>query len=440
MTGISSKITGYLILGLLPLGGFSPPSSSPAQKAEELARAVEPKVLAWYKDLHQHPELGLEETRTAGIVAAHLRSLGIETRTGVGKTGVVGLLRGGQPGPLVALRADMDALPVTEMTDLPYSSKVKTVYRGAEVGVMHACGHDAHTAILMGAAEVLSQLRSEFTGTVMLVFQPAEEAALPGERSGAELMLEQGLFDEIARPEAIFALHTSPGLRTGQFAVREGPAMASEDNVIIVVRGVGTHASRPWDGIDPITIAAQMLTQLQTIVSRQVNIARAPAVVSFGTIHGGVHANIIPDEVQLEGTIRAFDQDMRVEIQESLKSMVENVAESFGTTAEVSIRPVNPVTVNDPALARRMRPTLEAVAGRDNVFESELILGTEDFANYAMSVPGMYAFMGITGPHRDPADAPANHSAYFQVDEETFVPGVHMMTRLALDFLETSKE
>ena len=368
-----------------------------------------------------------------------MRSLGIETRTGVGETGVVGLLRGARSGSIVALRADLDALPVTEMTDLPYASKVKAVYRGKEVGVMHACGHDTHTAILMGAAEVLSQLRSELAGTVMLVFQPAEEAALPGERSGAELMLEQGLFDEIVRPEAIFGLHTSPGMPTGQFAVREGPAMASEDNVIIVVRGVGTHASRPWDGIDPIAIAAQMLMQLQTIVSRQVNIARAPAVVSFGTIHGGVHANIIPDEVTLEGTIRAFDQNMRFKIQEKLKRLVENVAEGFGTTADVSIRPVNLVTVNDPALVGRMRATLEAVAGRENVFESELILGTEDFANFAMSVPGMYAFMGITGPDRDPAEASANHSAYFQVDEETFVPGVHMMTRLALDYLETSK-
>ena len=220
---------------------------------------MEPKVLEWFKDFHQNPELGLEETRTAGIIAEHLRSLGIETRTGVGETGVVGLLRGGRPGPIVALRADIDALPITEKTDLPYASRKRGVYRGDAVGLMHACGHDAHTAILMGAAEILSELRSEIAGTVMFVFQPAEEAALPGERSGAELMLEQGLFDEIARPDAIFGLHTSPGMRAGQFAVRGGPAMASEDNVIIVVRGVGTHASRPWDGIDPIAIAAQMV-------------------------------------------------------------------------------------------------------------------------------------------------------------------------------------
>jgi len=402
------------------------------------AEAVEPKVFAWFKDFHQNPELGLAETRTAGIVAEHLRSLGIETHAEVGETGVVGILRGGKPGPIVALRADMDALPVTELTGLPYASKKRGVYRGEDVGLMHACGHDAHTAVLMGAAEILAGLRSEISGTVMFVFQPAEEAALPGERSGAELMLEQGVFD-IARPDAIFGLHTSPGLHAGQFMVRGGPAMASEDNVIIVVHGVGTHASRPRDGIDPIAIAAQMLVQLQTIVSRQVNIARAPAVVSFGKIQGGVHANIISDEVTLEGTIRAFDQDMRVEIQESLKRMVEHIAESFGTTADVSIRPVNPVTVNDPELVTRMRPTLEAVAGSDNVFESELILGTEDFANFAMRVPGMYAFMGITGPDRDPAEAAANHSAYFQVDEEMFVPAVRMMTRLALDYLETSE-
>lgn len=434
---MTSKIAGILLIGFVSLS--STVSSAPPQSVRARAEAVEPKVVEWFKDFHEHPELGLEETRTAQIIATHLRSLGIETRTGVGETGVVGVLRGGQPGPIIALRADIDALPVTEMTGLPYASKARAMYRGEEVGVMHACGHDAHTAILMGAAEVLSEMRSELAGTVMFVFQPAEEAALPGERSGAELMLEQGLFDEIAKPAAIFGLHTSPGMRPGQFAVRAGPAMASEDNVIIVVRGVGTHASRPWDGIDPIMIAAQMLVQLQTIVSRQVDIARAPAVVSFGTIHGGVHANIISDEVTLEGTIRAFDQNMRLEIQERLKLMVEKIAESFGTSAEVSIRPVNPVTFNDPSLVERMRPTLEAVAGQDNVFESDLVLGTEDFANFAMQVPGMYVFMGVTGPARDPAEAPVNHSAYFQVDEETFVPGVQMMSRLAIDFLETSK-
>lgn len=436
MSRMNYKLAQALGLWLLPLGAA--PAPTPSEQAQGLAQAIKPKVLGWFKDLHEHPELGHEEKRTAGLVASQLRALGIETRTEVGKTGVVGLLKGARPGPSVGLRADMDALPVTEMTGLPYASKARTVYRGEDVGVMHACGHDSHTAILMGAAEVLSQLRTQIAGSVMFVFQPAEEAALPGERSGAELMLEQGLF-EIATPAALFALHASPRLRTGQFALREGPAMASEDNVIIVVKGVGTHASRPWDGIDPVTIAAQMLTQIQTIVSRQVNIARAPAVVSFGVIRGGVHANIIPDEVKLEGTIRAFDQKMRLDIQERLKRIVAHVALSFSTSAEVSIRPVNPVTVNDPDLVRRMRPTLEAVAGKDNVFESELVLGTEDFANFAMRVPGMYMFMGVTGPGRDPAAAPANHSAYFQVDDEAFVPGVTMLTRLALGYLGLSK-
>lgn len=432
---MSSTLAAALGLSLLPLAVAAPP----APDASGLARAVQPKVLAWFKDLHEHPELGHEEKRTAALVAAHLRALGIETRTEVGKTGVVGLLKGGRPGPTVGLRADIDALPITELTGLPYASKARTVYRGQEVGVMHACGHDSHTAILMGAAEVLSQLRAQIAGTVMFVFQPAEEAALPGERSGAELMLEQGVFD-IATPAAMFALHTSPRLRAGQFSLREGPAMASEDNVIIVVKGVGIHASRPWDGIDPVTISAQMLTQIQTIVSRQVNIARAPAVVSFGVIRGGVHANVIPDEVTLEGTIRAFDQKMRVDIQERLRRIVTHVAEGFSTTAEVSIRPVNPVTVNDPGLVRRMRPTLEDVAGKQNLFESELVLGTEDFANFAMRVPGLYMFMGVTGPGRDPATAPGNHSARFQVDEETFVPAVTMMTRLALDYLRLPKQ
>jgi amidohydrolase len=432
-------LTQRFVAGLFSLAIAHQPSSPPPRNLEEMLQEVEPEVLAWYKDFHQHPELGLAETRTAEIVASHLRSLGIETYTGIGETGVVGLLRGAKDGATVALRADMDALPVTEMTGLPFASTERTIYRGEDVGVMHACGHDAHTAILMGAATVLSKLRSEIAGTVMFVFQPAEEAALPGERSGAELMLEQGVFERIAKPDAIFGLHTSTGLRTGQFAVREGPAMASEDNVIVVVRGVGTHASRPWDGIDPVTIAAHMVTELQTIVSRQVNIASAPAVVSFGSIHGGVHANIIPDEVTLEGTIRAFDQKMRYDIQERLKRIVENVAESFGTTAEVSIRPVNPVTVNDPDLVRQMRSTMRDVAGADGLFEPELVLATEDFANFAMQVPGMYASMGVVGPGRDPAEAPTNHSAYFKVDEEAFVPGVRMMARLALDYLGAAK-
>jgi amidohydrolase len=395
--------------------------------------AVVPKVRAWFRDFHQNPELGLEEVRTSGIVAAHLRGLGLDVRTGVGKTGVVGLLKGSKPGPVVALRADMDALPVTEKTGRPFASKARTVYRGEEVGVMHACGHDSHTAILMGAAEVLAARREEISGTVMLLFQPAEEAALPGERSGAELMLEDGVFEEVV-PDAVFALHTTPRLRTGQFMTREGPIMASEDNVILTVRGRGTHASRPWDGIDPVAVAAQIVTAVQTIVSRQVNLAAAPAVITFGLIRGGTHANVISDEVRLEGTIRSFDPRMRADIKERLKRTVEGVAGSFGTSADLEVRPVNPATVNDPALVRRMRPTLEDVAGKDGVFESELILATEDFANFAMRVPGMYIFMGVTGPERDPKEAAFNHSAYFQVDDETFAPGVEMMTRLALDF------
>ena len=401
--------------------------------ASSVVDAVLPKVLGWFRDFHQNPELGLEEVRTSGIVAAHLRSLGLEVRTGVGKTGVVGLVKGSKPGPTVALRADMDALPVTEKTGLPYASTARTLYRGEEVGVMHACGHDSHTAILMGAAEVLSARRDEIAGTVMLLFQPAEEAALPGERSGAELMLEDGVFDSL-KPDAIFALHTTPRLRTGQFMTREGAIMASEDNVILTVRGRGTHASRPWDGIDPIAVSAQIVNAVQTIVSRQVNLATAPAVITFGLIRGGTHANVIGDEVRLEGTIRSFDPRMRADIQDRLKRTADGVAGSFGATVEVGIRPVNPATVNDPELVRRMRPTLEEVAGKDGVFECELILATEDFANFALEVPGMYVFMGVTGPGRDPNEAAFNHSAYFRVDDETFGPGVETMTRLALDF------
>jgi amidohydrolase len=404
----------------------------------ERTAVVEAKVKTWFRDFHQNPELGLQELRTSGIVAAHLRSLGLEVRTGIGKTGVLGLLRGAKPGPVVALRADMDALPVTEKTGLPYASTARTVYRGDEVGVMHACGHDSHTAILMGAVEVLNGMREEIQGAVMFLFQPAEEAALPGERSGAELMLEDGVFDD-PKPDAVFALHTTPRLRTGHFMTREGPIMASEDNVILTVRGRGTHASRPWDGIDPVAVSAQIVTAVQTIVSRQVNLARAPAVITFGTIRGGTHANVIPDEVRLEGTIRSFDAKMRADIQERLRRTVRGVAESFGTSAGIEIRPVNPATVNDPALVRRMRPTLESVAGREGVFDCELILATEDFANFAMRVPGMYLFFGVTGPGRDPSEAAFNHSAYFQVDDESFGPGVEMMVRLAVDFLRQSR-
>jgi amidohydrolase len=399
------------------------------------ADAVEPRVIAWRRDFHANPELGNREVRTAGVVAEHLRALGFdEVREGVAHTGVVGLLKGGKPGPVVALRADMDALPVTEEVDVPFRSTVKTEWNGQHCGVMHACGHDAHTAILMGVAAVLAGMRSRIPGSVKLIFQPAEETPPIGESGGAKMMIEQGC---LANPgvAAIFGLHVTSIQATGTIGYRSGPLMASADDFRIFVRGTQTHAAMPWRGVDPIVVSSQIVLGLQTIVSRRMNITQEPSVVTVGVFHGGVRHNIVPDEVKLEGTIRTFDEAQRDEVHGHVKRISELIAEAGGAKANVHIHRWYDVTVNHPGLTEWSIPTLARIAGEENVSVIDKVCGSEDFSFYQKEVPGFFYFMGCTPPERDAGTAAPNHSPRFYVDEKCLKLGVKTLAALALDWL-----
>lgn len=406
-------------------------------EVEAAARRLQADVVAWRRDLHQHPELGNRETRTAKIVADHLRKLGLEPKTGIATTGVVAVLKGGRPGPRIALRADMDALPVTERTEVPFASKATATFRGETTGVMHACGHDAHTSILLGVAEALVAMKEQLPGEVLFVFQPAEEGPPDGEKGGAEEMLAQGIFRDF-KPEAVFGLHVFSTLGAGQIGVHSGPTMAASDRFNIVVKGRQTHGSRPWGGIDPIVASADLIGAAQTIVSRRQDISKLPVVVSFGAIKGGIRYNIIPDQVELVGTIRTFDEGMRAQVFADLKNVAEHVAAAHGATVEARVPDIdgNPVTVNDPALTARMRPSLEKVAGEDNVVDPGLTMGAEDFSFYAKDVPGLFFFVGATPKGQDPAQAPSNHSDRFFLDESALDLGLRAMLQMTLDYLD----
>lgn len=398
------------------------------------AEAVEAQVIAWRRDIHAHPELSNREFRTAALVAEHLDSLGMEVTTGTAHTGVVGVLRGGLPGPVVALRADMDGLPVEERTGLPYASKVRSTYNGLDVGVMHACGHDNHVAILMGAATVLSDMRERLPGTVKFVFQPAEEGPPAGEDGGARMMVQEGVLED-PDVEAIFGLHISQADTVGFANYRPGGAMASAQRFEITITGRQTHGARPWQGVDPIVAGAHVVTALQTIVSRQVDISKAPAVVTVGSFHGGVRNNIVPDSVKLEGTIRTFDADMRADIHARIRRIATTVAESMGATADVYINDGVPVTYNDPALTQAMLPTLHKVYGADRVRYALPITGAEDFSFFQEQVPGFYFFIGGRPADMAAEDAIPNHSPLFFVDEGALKLGVQAMSQLAVDYL-----
>ncbi len=391
---------------------------------------VMPRVVEWRRDIHQHPELGNREFRTAGIIAEHLRNLDLEVHTEIAHTGVVGILRGGQPGPAIALRADMDALPVTEEVDLPFASRVRTEFNGQEVGVMHACGHDNHVAVLMGTAEVLAGIRDHIAGDIMFIFQPAEEGPPPGEEGGAELMLREGLFD-LLHPEAVFGLHVVPA-PVGSIAVRKGGMMASSDSFRITVHGQQTHGAQPWAGIDPIVVAAQIVLGLQTIPSRQLNATTTPSIVTVGAINGGVRSNIIPDTVEMIGTLRTFDAATREQIHQRVERTAAQIAASAGASVEVEIELGYPVTANDHDLVDRMEPTLRRVAG-DQFGEAALSTGAEDFSYYAQEVPGLFFFLGVASD--DPDKIHPNHSPRFYADERALPVGVQAMTALALDYL-----
>ncbi len=423
-------------LALMPV-----PAAGQGQAAADIDRRVTQvmlRVVEWRRDIHQHPELSNREFRTAKLVADHLTRLGLEVETGVAHTGVVGLLRGGRPGPVVALRADMDALPVTEQVDLPFKSTARTEYNGQQVGVMHACGHDNHVAILMGVAEVLAGMKAQIPGTVKFIFQPAEEGPPAGENGGARMMIEEGVLERPA-PAAIFGLHAWPG-HVGTIHYRSGGAMAAADALAIVVKGRQTHGSSPWGGVDPIVVAAQITLALQLIPSRQVDLTKAPAVVTIGMIQGGNRGNIIPDSVVMVGTIRTFDDAMRTDIHARIRRTAEQIAASQGATARVTIPEDGyPLTINDAALTEWSVATLRRVVGDSNLVIHTPITGAEDFSYFQRKIPGFYFFLGVTPRDRNPETVPKNHSPLFFADEAALPVGVRALTHLAISWLSRNR-
>jgi len=429
----------FILLLTLPGGAFAQKNVWRKEVADKAA-GIEKKVIAWRRDFHEHPELGNSETRTAVIVAKHLQSLGITVTTGVAKTGVVGILKGGKPGPVVALRADMDGLPVTERVAIPFASKVKSTYNGQPVGVMHACGHDSHVAILMGVAEVLASMKKDIPGTVKFIFQPAEEGAPVGEEGGAELMVKEGVLEN-PKVDVIFGLHINSQTEVGDITYRPGGTMAAVNDMKITVNGKQAHGAYPWSSIDPIVISAQIVNNLQTIVSRNLNVTENPGVVTIGSINGGIRSNIIPEKVEMQGTIRNFSKEDEAMFIERVKTIVTKTAEAGGATAEVKI-PYTvhyPVTFNDVALTEKMLPSLQAAAGADHVKLRMPVTGAEDFSFFQEKVPGLFVFLGGMPKGQDPLKAPSHHTPDFFIDESGFVLGVKALSDLTLDYMAMKK-
>ena len=427
-------VVGILVLnaqGLLATGG----NSKLQAKIDELSKKVESKVIEWRHDIHQNPELSNREFKTAEKVANHLKALGIEVQTGIAHTGVVGVLKGGKSGPVVALRADMDALPVVERVDIPFKSVVKTTYNGLDVGVMHACGHDTHVAVLMGVAEVLAELKDDIRGTVKFIFQPAEEGAPIGEEGGAELMVKEGVLKN-PDVDVIFGLHINSKLEVGTITYKPGGTLASANSFSITLTGKQTHGAYPWDGADPIVAAAQIINNAQTIVSRSLKIINEGAVVTFGSIHGGVRSNIIPEEVKMEGTLRALDYDMQKVMFDRLETIVKNTAESNGVKSELTIHPGYPITYNDPELTAMMAPTLIRVAGEEKALVTKAVTGAEDFSFFQKEVPGLFFRLGGR-PSDVPRDQAApHHTPDFFIDDSGLLLGVRALSNLVVDYAD----
>ncbi len=436
--GIITAYFHFILLGIVMIRFFSPfllilvSLALQANQTQDIV-AVESKVINWRRDLHAHPELSNREFRTSKIIAQHLKSLGMEVKTGVAHTGVVGFLKGDLPGPTIALRADMDALPVTEQVDLEFASKEQAQYRGETVGVMHACGHDTHVAMLMGAAEVFAKNKDTLKGSILFLFQPAEEGAPEGEQGGAEMMLSEGVFKQY-KPDVAFGIHVTSSIPSGILGYHAGPAMAAVDTFDLTVNGKQTHGSRPWGGVDPIVASAQIINAVQTIVSRKVDVTKAAAVVSFGAIKGGIRSNIIPDKVEMVGTIRNFDMGIRDIIHQNLHQVVENTAKASGATAELVIHSGYPVTINNPELVEQMLPSLRKVFGEKKVIDMGMITGAEDFSYFAQEVPGFFFFIGVTPPEVNAKTAPTNHSPLFYVDESNLINGVKAFVQLVNDY------
>jgi len=414
------------------------PALADTSKIDAAAKAVEPHVIEWRRHLHSNPELSNREVKTADFIAKRLRAMGLEVKTGIGVTGVAALIKGGKPGRTIGLRADIDALPVTEQTDVPFKSTVTSEFRGEKVGVMHACGHDSHVAILLGVAEALVKMKDTLPGQVLLVFQPAEEGPPEGEEGGAKLMLKQGLFD-IAKPDAMIGLHVMASLNSGEIGYKPGPLMAGADAFSIKVTGIQTHGSRPWAGVDPIVASGQILTGLQTIVSRQLDITHLPAVITIGAIKGGIRFNIIPDSVEMVGTIRSFDRDMRLDIINRVRTTASNIAEASGAKAELTMNPnvELPPVINDAELTQRALPIFEQLVGKDKVKLIGLQTVADDFSFFAAQaqVPSLYFWVGITPPGKDPATTPFNHSPLFYLDEAGLITGIRAMLAVTTDLL-----
>lgn len=408
-------------------------------KIDQEAKDIEAKVIEWRRYFHQNPELSNREVKTGAKIAEYLKSLGIEVQYPVAKTGVVGLLKGGKPGPVVALRADMDALPVTERNSLPFASKEKLTFNGQETGVMHACGHDAHMAILMAVAEILTKNKSELKGSVKFLFQPAEEGGSAADgTSGAELMIKEGVLEN-PKVDVVFGLHIQSLLPSGKIAYRSEGLMAAVDGLSIKVMGKGAHGATPWDGVDPIYVASQIVTGLQAVVSRQTDLTKAGVVVTIGSIHAGNRGNIIPETATMEGTIRTFDVDMQKKFHEKIKLTVSKIAEASGATAEAIIKNGYPVTYNDPALTQQMAGSLQRVAGKENIIITQAVTMAEDFSFFQQKVPGLFFFLGAYPAEMKLANAPVHHTADFMIDEKSFVTGVKALLGLTIDYMYQPK-
>lgn len=415
-----------------PYYGFA--QNNLKDKIDAAADKIESKSVLWRRDIHQNPELGNNEFRTAKKVADHLRSLGIEVKENIGKTGVVGILKGGQPGKCIALRADMDALPIVEKNNLPYISKVKSTYNGQDVGVMHACGHDTHVAILMSVAEILSGMKNEIRGTVKFIFQPAEEGPPEGEEGGAPLMIKEGVMDN-PTVDAIFGLHIESDIEVGKIEYKPGAFMASSDWFVIKVNGKGSHGAQPWKAVDPIAISAQIINGLQLVISRQSELTKAPAVITVGKIEGGVRSNIIPESCTMMGTIRTLDRGMQKDIYEKIRRTATNIAEASGATADVKFDTKTLVTYNDPELVKKALPTLQKAIGADNIKEREWVTGAEDFSFFGEKAPAFFFYLGGMPKGNDSQKAPPHHTAEFIVDDSGMKTGVTAFCNIVFDYL-----
>ena len=426
----------HILLAFIMLLSF-PKLNAQSNNLERNFKDIEQKVIDWRRDIHQNPELGNREFRTATLVAKHLRSLGMEVKTEVGVTGVIGVLKGGLPGPVVALRADMDALPVLERTPVSFASKATTFYEGKETAVMHACGHDSHVAILMGVAEILSGMQKELKGTVKFIFQPAEEGAPKGEEGGAELMVKEGALNN-PKVDVIFGLHINAQVEVGKITYRPGGMFAGVGDMKITVKGKSSHGAEPWSSVDPIVVSAQIINNLQTIVSRNVNVTKNAAVVTIGAIHGGNRSNIIPEQVEMLGTVRTLSEADEKLVFERIRQIVTKTAEANGTeaTLELPYSSHYPVTFNNIALTAKMLPSLQKSTGAKNVVLVPAETGAEDFSFFANEVPGFYFYVGALPKGKDPETSAPHHTPEFYLDESGFITGVSAMVNLVVDYME----